>query len=320
MRWSRSVNATAALNFHEGALVANYPWDGTSDKKTRYAESPDDAAFRRLARAYADAHPTMRDSAEFEGGVTNGARWYPLRGGVQDWHYVQTGTMDVTIETNDDKWPDEALLRRLWREHRPAVFAAVDAGVRRTLRGTVVAGRGAAERPVPGASLAIQGQGLPFAANELGYFARPVGGPEAKGSARVTLEASAPGYASTKIVVDVDAENGAVAKVVLERARTDAEAYVDTDVDGVPRARTDAPTVAVPERGDWDEDVSVSVSAAASAATTLVRPPDGEGRRGAEPEAVFGAVGFVLLAWAAVVRSRRATRGLRRDAARVEGV
>ena len=148
---------------------------------------------------------------------------------------MQTGTMALTIETNADKWPDEALLRRLWREHRPAVFAFLDAGVRRTLRGTVVAGRGAAERPVPGASLAIQGQGLPFAANELGYFARPVGGPEAKGSARVTLEASAPGYEGAKVVVDVDAENGAVAKIVLERARTDAEAYVETDVDGVPR-------------------------------------------------------------------------------------
>ena len=323
MRWSRSVNATAALNFHEGALVANYPWDGTPDKKTRYAESPDDAAFRRLARAYADAHPTMHDSAEFDGGVTNGARWYPLRGGMQDWHYAQTGTMDVTIETNVDKWPDEALLRRLWREHRPAVFAAAAAATRQTLRGIVVARRGAAERPVPGASLAVEGEGLPFAANELGYFARPVGGPEAKGSARVSLAASAPGYAPAKVVVDVDAEDGAVVHVALEPLGAD----VDADVDGVPkvpmvpmvpRARTDAPTMAVRERGEWEKDVSVS--AAAATTTTIVRPPEGEGRRGAEPEAVFGAVGFVLLAWAAVVRSRRATRGLRREAARVEGV
>ena len=317
MRWSRSVNATAALNFHEGALVANYPWDGTPDKKTRYAESPDDAAFRRLARAYADAHPTMHDSAEFDGGVTNGARWYPLRGGMQDWHYAQTGTMDVTIETNVDKWPDEALLRRLWREHRPAVFAAAAAGTRQTLRGIVVAGRGAAERPVPGASLAVEGEGLPFAANELGYFARPVGGPEAKGSARVTLAASAPGYAPAKVVVDVDAEDGAVVRVALEPLGTDGGADVD-GVPRVPRARTDAPAMEVLQRGEWEKDVSAS--AAAATTTTLVRPPDGEGRRGAEPEAVFGAVGFVLLAWAAVVRSRRATRGLRREAARVEGV
>lgn len=317
MRWSRSVNATAALNFHEGALVANYPWDGTPDKKTRYAESPDDAAFRRLARAYADAHPTMHDSAEFDGGVTNGARWYPLRGGMQDWHYAQTGTMDVTIETNVDKWPDEALLRRLWREHRPAVFAAAAAGTRQTLRGIVVAGRGAAERPVPGASLAVEGEGLPFAANELGYFARPVGGPEAKGSARVTLAASAPGYAPAKVVVDVDAEDGAVVRVALEPLGADVGADVD-GVPRVPRARTDAPAMEVLQRGEWEKDVSVS--AAAAKTTTIARPPDGEGRRGAEPEAVFGAVGFVLLAWAAVVRSRRATRGLRREAARVEGV
>lgn len=317
MRWSRSVNATAALNFHEGALVANYPWDGTPDKKTRYAESPDDAAFRRLARAYADAHPTMHDSAEFDGGVTNGARWYPLRGGMQDWHYAQTGTMDVTIETNVDKWPDEALLRRLWREHRPAVFAAAAAGTRQTLRGIVVAGRGAAERPVPGASLAVEGEGLPFAANELGYFARPVGGPEAKGSARVTLAASAPGYAPAKVVVDVDAEDGAVVRVALEPLGADVGADVD-GVPRVPRARTDAPAMEVLQRGEREKDVSVS--AAAAKTTTIARPPDGEGRRGAEPEAVFGAVGFVLLAWAAVVRSRRATRGLRREAARVEGV
>lgn len=317
MRWSRSVNATAALNFHEGALVANYPWDGTPDKKTRYAESPDDAAFRRLARAYADAHPTMHDSAEFDGGVTNGARWYPLRGGMQDWHYAQTGTMDVTIETNVDKWPDEALLRRLWREHRPAVFAAAAAGTRQTLRGIVVAGRGAAERPVPGASLAVEGEGLPFAANELGYFARPVGGPEAKGSARVTLAASAPGYAPAKVVVDVDAEDGAVVRVALEPLGADVGADVD-GVPRVPRARTDAPAMEVLQRGEWEKDVSVS--AAAAKTSTIARPPDGEGRRGAEPEAVFGAVGFVLLAWAAVVRSRRATRGLRREAARVEGV
>jgi len=37
MRWSRTLNLTAAMNFHEGALVANYPWDGTHDSKTRYA-------------------------------------------------------------------------------------------------------------------------------------------------------------------------------------------------------------------------------------------------------------------------------------------
>ena len=74
------------------------------------------AAFRRLAKVYARAHPTMATAAneEFPEGITNGARWYPLWGGMQDWHYIKTQTMDVTVEVNERKWPDESRLARLW--------------------------------------------------------------------------------------------------------------------------------------------------------------------------------------------------------------
>ena len=94
----RATNLTAALNFHEGALVANYPWDGTDDGKTRYSRAPDDPAFRRMASAYASAHrgrmipataelsiarKSRRPNEErFKGGITNGAAWYPLWGGM----------------------------------------------------------------------------------------------------------------------------------------------------------------------------------------------------------------------------------------------
>lgn len=67
----------------QGAIVANYPWDGTEDRQTHYSESPDDKAFIHLARVYAEAHATMSGSAEFPGGITNGAHWYPLWGGMQ---------------------------------------------------------------------------------------------------------------------------------------------------------------------------------------------------------------------------------------------
>ena len=127
MRFSEGVNATAALNFHEGALVANYPYDAISgtNRKAGYSKSPDDAAFRRLAKVYARAHPTMATAAneEFPEGITNGARWYPLWGGMQDWHYLKTQTMDVTVEVNERKWPDESSLVRLWNEHAPAMMA-----------------------------------------------------------------------------------------------------------------------------------------------------------------------------------------------------
>ena len=69
--------------FLQGAVVANYPWDGTIDPNVTYSACPDDAAFRYLASTYANAHTDMHKSLEFPGGITNGAHWYPLSGGMQ---------------------------------------------------------------------------------------------------------------------------------------------------------------------------------------------------------------------------------------------
>ena len=43
----------------QGALVANYPWDGSEDRGTHYEACPDDAAYVHLARVYAGAHARM---------------------------------------------------------------------------------------------------------------------------------------------------------------------------------------------------------------------------------------------------------------------
>ena len=68
----------------QGALVANYPWDGSEDRGTHYEACPDDAAYVHLARLYAGAHAKMAaPGGEFPQGITNGAAWYPLWGGMQ---------------------------------------------------------------------------------------------------------------------------------------------------------------------------------------------------------------------------------------------
>ena len=152
MRWSEKWAMNGVLNYHEGALVANYPWDGNDDGSTSYSAAPDDATFRYLASSYAQAHPTMSKSAEFEGGITNGAAWYPLWGGMQDWHYVQTGTYSLTVEVDDEKWPSEDKLGAIVDEH---VNASIDVCARAlfgSVRGFVRDERGAA---VVGASIVV---------------------------------------------------------------------------------------------------------------------------------------------------------------------
>jgi Zinc carboxypeptidase. len=47
--------------------------------------SPDNELFKHLARVYSVAHPLMRSGnacppEHFDGGITNGAQWYEVRG------------------------------------------------------------------------------------------------------------------------------------------------------------------------------------------------------------------------------------------------
>ena len=53
----------------------------------------------------------------FIGGISNGADWYSLNGGMQDWNYLQCGTMEITIEMGCDKYPTPSLLLQDYRDH-----------------------------------------------------------------------------------------------------------------------------------------------------------------------------------------------------------
>ncbi|KAH6765059.1 carboxypeptidase D [Perilla frutescens var. frutescens] len=90
MNWLEDVHFTASATLHGGALVANYPWDGTEDK-TR-------------------SHYNMSLSKEFPDGITNGAFWYPIYGGMQDWNYIHSGCFELTLEISDNKWPNASEL------------------------------------------------------------------------------------------------------------------------------------------------------------------------------------------------------------------
>jgi len=124
MNWVLSKHFSLSANFHGGAVVANYPFDGNKDGWSgRYSSAPDDEMFKFLASTYSSAHSSMWRSREFDGGITNGAEWYVLYGGMQDWNYVTKGCLEITVELSDNKMPYGSTLPSFWEENRNSLIA-----------------------------------------------------------------------------------------------------------------------------------------------------------------------------------------------------
>ncbi|CAH9128761.1 unnamed protein product [Cuscuta epithymum] len=137
MSWMEEVHFTASASLHGGALVANFPWDGTQDKKKYYFACPDDETFKYMANLYSHYHHNMSLSQEFPKGITNGAHWYPIYGGMQDWSYIYAGCFELTLEISDDKWPNATELPTIWEYNKMSMLHLVASVVKSGIHGRI---------------------------------------------------------------------------------------------------------------------------------------------------------------------------------------
>ena len=134
MQWTWEHNFVLSANMHTGALVANYPYDGPNTGV--YSGAPDDDVFVQISRCYADAHPNM-ESGGFQDGITNGADWYAVFGGMQDWNYVWESDFEITLEQNEVKWPNSNQLDGLWEDHQESMISYIEQ-IHQGVRGLVI--------------------------------------------------------------------------------------------------------------------------------------------------------------------------------------
>lgn len=272
---ARDQPAVASAAMHEGALVANYPYDGTPDGTTRNEPCPDDAAFRSLARAYADAHPRMHlpSNAEFKAtlGITNGAQWYPIYGSLQDYDYLAAGTFEITLELSEHKWPVTQLLPGLYAENEASMLAlprlALLGGVRGSVRATPSGDPAAAAPFASSAALRILLDDSPTRSvyhTATGLFARPA----APGEHTLVVEAE--GYAPhhETLVVPGDGSGVQVDVVLVPVAAQDgADAEPRVATGSETQAETNALASAEAEaKGDVHDQQPPAEAAAAAAA------------------------------------------------------
>ncbi|XP_066602873.1 carboxypeptidase D-like [Prorops nasuta] len=159
MTWIASEPFVLSGNLHGGAVVASYPYDsGISRHCCIESKSPDDKLFKYLAHQYADNHPQMRDGKacppeQFNGGVTNGAFWYEVIGGMQDFNYAQSNAFDITFELSCCKYPPAANMIEHWHLNKEALIKYLEQA-HIGVKGIV---RDSDGQPVEGAQIVVEG-------------------------------------------------------------------------------------------------------------------------------------------------------------------
>lgn len=199
MDWlQRQPNFVLSANLHGGSLVANYPFDSSRlhYQQGYYSATPDDAMFVNLAKAYASVHPTMPLSYQcygadhFPGGITNGAKWYELRGGMQDYNYLHSNTFELTLEVSCCKFPAASKLQRFWDDNKNSLLSFIEQ-THSGVRGLVTSG--SSGKPVADASIQVKTISHVIRSSDWGEYWRLL----VPGT--YTLTVSAPGYLSKTV-------------------------------------------------------------------------------------------------------------------------
>ncbi|KAG5865918.1 hypothetical protein JTB14_028089 [Gonioctena quinquepunctata] len=136
MRLIMQIPFVLSANLHGGDLVANYPFDESRSgrQKDEYSATADDDTFRYLALSYSNHHADMADQSRKgcgdvdsnrfakQGGITNGAKWYNLQGGMQDFNYLSSNDFELTLELGCDKYPPANVLENEWERNKGALI------------------------------------------------------------------------------------------------------------------------------------------------------------------------------------------------------
>lgn len=202
MDFSNAHDFDLSINFHGGALVINYPWDYT------YILAPDDALLREMALTYSRQNSPMYNSTEFPQGVTNGAAWYVIDGGMQDWNYHYTDCFELTGEISNIKWPPASQLDTFWSQNQESLLQYLEFA-QRGVHGLVTSNNGTALQ----ANISVTGNAKVVKSDlPLGDYHRLL----LPGTYQIT--ASANGYLPQTQSVTVPATGGINQDFILEAA------------------------------------------------------------------------------------------------------
>ncbi len=129
MEWSWDQNFVLSANMHGGALVVNYPLDNNPSGASVYTATDDDDVMVDLALRYSTNNLPMYNSPSFPQGITNGADWYSIDGGMQDWNYWYNNCIEMTLELSNAKNPSASTIPGFWNDNRESMLSYLEAAL-----------------------------------------------------------------------------------------------------------------------------------------------------------------------------------------------
>ncbi|KFO33065.1 Adipocyte enhancer-binding protein 1 [Fukomys damarensis] len=179
--WMEKNPFVLGANLNGGERLVSYPYDmahtpsqeqllaaamaaarGEDDEVSEAQETPDHAIFRWLAISFASAHLTMTEpyrggcqAQDYTNGmgIVNGAKWNPRSGTINDFSYLHTNCLELSIYLGCDKFPHESELPREWENNKEALLTFMEQ-VHRGIKGVVTDEQGI---PIANATISVSG-------------------------------------------------------------------------------------------------------------------------------------------------------------------
>ncbi|XP_034025763.1 inactive carboxypeptidase-like protein X2 isoform X2 [Thalassophryne amazonica] len=196
-----------AVEEDDGGRGAGYQYAEPDDEPRVTA---DESLFRWLAVSYASTHLSMThnyrgschgDSAAGGHGIVNRAKWNPVTGSMNDFSYLRTNCLELSIFLGCDKFPHESELAHEWEKNREAMLIFMEQ-VNRGIRGIVKDQQG---NPIANATVSVEGVNHDVTTAPTGDYWRLLN----PGEYRVTVRAE--GFSPLTKLCVVGYESGATA-------------------------------------------------------------------------------------------------------------
>uniref|UniRef100_H2MBQ9 Peptidase M14 domain-containing protein n=1 Tax=Oryzias latipes TaxID=8090 RepID=H2MBQ9_ORYLA len=148
--WMKTNPFVLGVNFQGGESLVAYPYDNLRLNKPAESQKPhrvtaDESFFRWLAISYASTHLTMThnhhgschgDTRTGALGIINRAKWRPITGSMNDFSYLHTNCLELSVFLGCDKFPHQSELAHEWEKNREAMLTFMEQ-VNRGIKGIV---------------------------------------------------------------------------------------------------------------------------------------------------------------------------------------